>query len=175
MYKKRVFKVKGGEKMPIGTKKIEEQIEEYADMVYRLAFSRTKSKEEAEDIFQEVFLTLHQKKPEFENKEHEKAWIIRVTINKSKKLLNSSWKKKQTLLEKELKEEFPEENMEILEEVLTLPLKYRTIIHLFYYEGYSVKQISKLLHLTESNVKMRLARARKKLKEQWEGGEVDGK
>ena len=65
--------------------------------------------------------------------------------------------------------------MEILEEVLTLPLKYRTIIHLFYYEGYSVKQISKLLHLTESNVKMRLARARKKLKEQWEGGEVDGK
>ena len=144
-------------------------LEKYGDMVYRLALARTRNKEDAEDVFQDVFYKLSKKTPEFENKNHEKAWLIRVTINLSKNLFSSSWMRKMISLEDEIK--FEEEcEQEVYFEVLSLPVKYRTAIHLFYYEGFTIKEIASILNLNENTVKTRLSRAKEKLKTKLEGG-----
>lgn len=150
-------------------KYLEMMIEKYSDMVYRLALTRTKSKENSEDVYQEVFLRLSRKMPKFESEEHEKAWLIKVTINCSKNLLNCKFLKNTT----ELKEEIIFETKErhnIYYAVQGLPLKYRTIIHLYYYEKYKINEISKILNIKENTIKSRLSRAREILKQKIEGG-----
>lgn len=148
---------------------IEQLIEEYGDMVYRLAISRVKSKEEAEDIFQEVFIKIYEKMPEFVSKEHEKYWIIRVTINLSKNILKSSWNSKVMPLDKEITFEEKEER-DVYFEVLRLPLKYRTILQLYYYENLKIEEIAEILKINSNTVKTRLRRAREKLKTNLKGG-----
>lgn len=138
-------------------------IEKYGDMVYRLAMNRTRHKENSEDVFQEVFLRLSKKMPEFENEEHEKAWLIRVTINCTNNLLNLSFLKHETELKEDIKFE-TQERHDVYYYVLKLPLKYRTIIYLHYYEGYKINEISKVLHMNENTVKSNLLRARQQLK-----------
>lgn len=150
-------------------KYLEKMIEKYSDMVYRLALTRTKSKENSEDVYQDVFLRLSKKLPDFESEEHEKAWLIRVTINCSKNLLNSKFLK----YKEELKEDITFETKErhdIYYAVQELPLKYRTIIHLYYYENYKINEISKILNIKENTIKSNLSRAREKLKQKVEGG-----
>lgn len=132
-------------------------------MVYRLALSRTEHVETAEDIFQEVFLRLSKKMPEFKSKEHEKAWLIRVTINCSKNWLNSAWNRKSTQLEDYMHFE-TQERHDIYFEVMNLPQKDRTIIYLFYYEQLRLAEIARLMNISEKNAKTRLYRARQKLK-----------
>lgn len=139
-------------------------IKRNSNMVYRLAFSQMRNKDDAEDVYQEVFFRFLKKSPRFENREHEKAWFIRVTINCSKTNLTSFW---HTRVE-ELDENFEEETVE--KEDLSFALdklskKHRAIIHLFYYEDMNIKQISRVLNLSEGNVRMLLTRARRKLKE----------
>ena len=150
-------------------KYLEMMIEKYSDMIYRLALTRTKSKENSEDVYQEVFLRLARKMPDFESEEHEKAWLIKVTINCSKNLLNSAFLKNTTEIKEEIVFETKERN-DIYYAVQELPLKYRTIIHLYYYEGYKINEISKILNINENTIKSRIARAREKLKEKIEGG-----
>lgn len=150
-------------------KYLEAMIEKYSDVVYRLALTRTNTKENSEDVYQEVFLRLAKKMPKFENEEHEKAWIIRVTINCSKNLLNSSFLKNTTEMKEEIVFETKERH-DIYYAVQELPIKYRTIIYLFYYEGYKINEISKILKINENTIKARLSRARQKLKEKIEGG-----
>lgn len=152
---------------------IEQLLEKYGDMVYRLALSRTKHIQTAEDIFQEVFLKLTNKLPEFKNESHEKAWLIRVTINCSKNLLSSAWYKRNIPLEENCNF-ITEEKKEIYFEVLNLPQKERTIIHLFYYEQFKLSEIARLLNITEKNAKTKLFRARKKLADKLKGGFDDG-
>ena len=144
-------------------------IEKYSNMVYRLALTRTNTKENSEDVYQEVFLRLARKMPEFENEEHEKAWLIRVTINCSKNLLNSSFLKNTTEMKEDIVFETKERH-DIYYAVQELPVKYRTIIYLFYYEDYKISEISKILKINENTIKSRLSRAREKLKEKVEGG-----
>lgn len=151
---------------------IEYLVEKYADTVYRLAISRTRDRDSSEDVFQEVFLRLSKNIPDFQSEEHEKAWIIRVTINCSKNLINSKWNRCVDLLENELKEE-KIEMQEIYYDVLRLPQKYRTVIHLFYYENLSIREISKLLNTKETTIKTWLSRGRNKLKSMLEGGLED--
>ena len=148
---------------------IKEIIEKYSDTVYRIALTRTKSIENAEDIFQEVFLKLSEKDPKFESEEHIKAWLIRVTINMTKNLHNSSWNKKVTNLDEDIKFETKEES-DVFEKVNELPQNYRTVIYLFYYEGYKTKEIANLLKKSEGTIKTWLFRAREILKEKMEGG-----
>lgn len=169
-----LFCIKGkrGKIMLADTIKIEKMIEEYSDMVYRLAMSRTGSKENSEDIFQNVFLKLYQKNPTFQSKEHEKAWIIRVTINESKNLMTSAWIRHREDLTKQIQSE-AEEKVEIYEEILSLPVKERTLIYLYYYEGLKIREISKILRMSEGAIKTRLRRIRKKLKQNLEGGWED--
>ena len=146
-------------------------IKKYADMVYRIAINRTNNKQDSEDIFQEVFLRLTKKMPTFQSEEHQKAWVIRVTLNCSNSLVTSNWKKKTTELDENLQFE-TETSHDIYREIAKLSEKYRTIIYLFYYEGYKISEISKFLHITESAVKTRLARAKEKLKTNMKGDDV---
>lgn len=148
---------------------LEETIEKYSNMVYRLAMARTRNVDTSEDVYQEVFLRLAKKMPEFESEEHKKAWLIRVTINCTKNILNSSFLKRRANLDENLGFETPERN-DIYYAVLNLPIKYRTVIHLYYYENYSIKEISKILKINENTIKTRLSRARKELEKVVKGG-----
>lgn len=147
---------------------LEKMVEKYSNMIYRLALIRTKTKENSEDVYQEVFLRLAKKMPDFKSEEHERAWLIRVTINCSKNLLNSKFFRNTA----ELKEDIPfetEEKHNIYYSVQKLPIKYKTIVHLYYYENYKIKEISQILKMKENTVKSYLARAREKLKMEEEG------
>ena len=151
---------------------IEEIMEKYSDMVYRLALSRTRKIESAEDVFQEVFFKLSQKSPNFESEQHQKAWLVRVTINCSKNILSSAWNTKVQSLEEDITFETKEKN-EVYYEVLKLPIKERTIIYLFYYEKFKLAEIAKMMGISEKNAKTRLFRARQILKQKLIGGFED--
>lgn len=148
-----------------------EAFKRYSDMVYRLAFARVKNKYDADDILQEVFLRFIKVKEKINNEQHAKALLIRITINCSKSLLMSSWFKRT----ESLSESFGvlDEYSDTLDAVLRLPKKYRTVIHLHYYMGYSVNEISSILKSKPSTVKSQLYRARKQLKIELEGEEVN--
>ena len=144
--------------------KFEYILKKYADNMYRIAVAQTGNKSDAEDIVQEVFLKYASSAPVFESDEHEKAWLIRVTINKCKDLLKSAWVSKTETLSDDIAVDFIDAKNDVLETVLSLPIKYRTVIHLFYYEGYSVKKISSILEQNENSTKTQLSRAREMLK-----------
>ena len=146
---------------------IDNVIEKYSDMVYKLAYSQTKNKENADDILQEVLLSYLRKGIYFDSEEHRKAWFIRVTINISKNIFRSAWYRHTLPFNNEL--QYEDKENEVYFSVLELPTKYRIIIHLFYYEDMSIIQICKILNLKESAVKARLTRARLKLKEKLKG------
>ncbi len=151
------------------TEEIKNIIEKYSGLVYKVAITRSGNIENAEDVFQEVFIKYSQKMPKFENEEHEKAWFIRITINLTKNLHNQAWNRKTVPLEETIQfEEKEEEN--IFQIVSTLPQNYRTVVYLFYYEGYKIKEISKILKTREGTIKTWLSRARERLKEKIEGG-----
>ena len=148
-----------------------EAFNKYSDMVYRLAFARVKNQYDADDILQEVFLRFIKSKDKVNNEEHAKALLIRITINCSKSMLTSSWFKKTEALSENLSVTMPENDT--LEAVLKLPQKYRTVIHLHYYCGFSVEEIGKILNHNPSTVKSQLHRARMKLKTELEGVEIN--
>lgn len=140
----------------------------YADMVYRLAFLRTKSGADADDVTQDVFLRCLRKKPTWNDREHQKAWFLTVTINCTKNLLTSAWRR-HTAPEVDGVLHMMENDTDVYGAVLALPEKYRTVIHLFYYEGYRVEEIAKLMDISANTVKSHLFRARGMLREQLKG------
>lgn len=148
---------------------VKEMIEKYADTVYRIAITRCGIIQNAEDVFQDVFMKFSEKMPNFENEEHEKAWFIRVTINLTKNLKQSAWSKRVVTLDENIAFENPEET-DVFYAVCQLPQNYRTVIHLLYYEGYKVKEIAKIMKKKEGTIKTWLFRAREMLKEKLEGG-----
>ena len=150
---------------------VSEAFKKHSDMVYRLAIARVKNKYDADDILQEVFLRLIKCKDKVENDEHLKALLIRITINCSKTMLTSSWFKRTEPLHENLSVQG--KNFETLDAVMRLPQKYRTVIHLHYYMGYSVDEIAKILKSKPSTVKSQLYRARNKLKLDMEGEKVN--
>lgn len=133
----------------------------YRDDVYRLAVSYTRSREDAEDVCQTVFLKLMEQKPIDPGKE--KHWLLRVTANECRNLLRSHWWRTTVPMEDTLCVEPPEVN-EILQSVLALEPKYRVVVYLHYYEMLSTEEIASLLHITRSAVTTRLSRARQMLK-----------
>lgn len=144
-------------------------IEKYFSMVYKLALSQTKSTVNAEDVTQEVFLRYIQNQDKIQSEEHAKAWLIRVTVNCSKSLFLSSWFKRTVPLEEDIPFDTPEKG-EVYYAVLELPQKYRTVIHLFYYEDMSVREIAESLGEKETTVKSQLHRGREMLKKLLKGG-----
>ena len=139
----------------------------YGDMIYRLALVRTRSAADAEDVVQEVFLRCLRSNPSFESAEHQKAWLLKVTINCAKTVLGSAFRRHSVPEDAagELSVDAEEADSTVYDAVMRLPEKYRTAIHLFYYESYSVKEIAKLMRTTESTVKSWLHRARGLLKD----------
>ena len=150
----------------------EEVFDKFADTVYRLAFSRVKSKHDADDILGEVFLRYVKAEHKFLSEEHIKFWLIRTTTNCSKSFFTSSWFKKIVPLDDTLYTSL-KEHSSVYYAVMELPIKYRTAIHLYYYEEYSVKEIADILEISQSAVKSRLARAREQLKTKLEGVTFD--
>ena len=142
----------------------------YADMLYRLALSYMKHKEDAEDVVQEVFTKFFTGFHLPMNQEQEKAWFIRVTINQCHDALRKrSYRLHDSLddvMEVSSKEE--ENTDEILDTIQKLPDKYKDVIILHYLEGYSVEEVAKMLAISGSATKMRLKRAREFLKEELE-------
>lgn len=144
----------------------------YCDTVYRLAYARTGNRFDAEDILQTVFLKLCKGDTVFSDEEHIKAWLLRVTVNTSKNLLTSAWMRLTDGLHENISAPVHEVS-EVYIEVLRLPVKYRTVIHLHYFEGYSCAQIAKITSTNEATVKTRLKRARQRLEQALKGENFD--
>lgn len=144
----------------------EEKYEKYGKMLFKIAFVYTSNIHDTEDILQEVFLKLLYNAPHFKSDEHEKAWLIRVTINQSKDALKSSKNNDLPLDENILPSAFNESDakLDIWKALLKLQPKYRVVTLLFYYYGYTINEISSTLHIGTSAVKMRLKRAKEQLK-----------
>ena len=141
---------------------LEQVMDTYGKTVYRLAFSQTRSVADAEDIYQDVFLRYFQKRPKFESEQHRKAWLLRVTLNRARSLFASAWFRKIVPLEEYTQFTQPEE-VKLDEALQQLPKKDRTLLHLFYYEELSTKEIANLQGRRESTVRTQLTRARRKL------------
>lgn len=135
----------------------ESVIRQYADMVYRPAYAQTRSKSDADDIFQGVFVRYIRKKPTSFSEEHRKAWLLRVTLNCSKKRWGSWWLRHTVPLEESIPVDEPEESR-VDEALKSRSPTYRTVIHPFYYEGYSTSEIAHLTDSRESTVHTRLTR-----------------
>lgn len=147
-------------------KYISQLVENYSDMILRLAYTYLKNMSDAEDVCQDVFIKIYNKNKTFQNSEHEKAWILRVTINACKDALRWS-KRRQFSSIDELSLPIPikdENNKEVVAMVLELPIKYRSVIYLHYFENYSTAEIAKILHRNEATVRTQLKRARELLK-----------
>ena len=144
---------------------VKEIIECEGNAIYRLAYSYLKSTYDAEDILQDVLIQYLKVEPNFVTKEHRKAWFLKVTSNLCKDRLKASYRKWKELDEDyPVTQDFTKEESEVLHAVHSLPVKYREVIHLFYYEGYHTEEIASILKKNESTVRSLLSRARKKLK-----------
>ena len=137
---------------------MEEVIQREKDLVYRLAFSQCHQKDQADDIFQNVMYRYMKRKPVFESLEHEKAWFIRVTLNKVDEI------DEQTYI-------FEKQEIDLTPYLNKLSKKYNVVLYLFYYEGYSTKEMAELLHIKENNVRVLLNRARNQLRKEIEADE----
>ncbi len=138
----------------------------YSRMLLRLAMTRLPSSADAEDVVQEVFLKLLTARPQFRDAEHEKAWLIRATLHRACDMARSAERRNLPLEAAEAVPggELPEPSP-VLSAVRALPAKYSAVIHLYYYEGYSIKEISQLLRLPVPTVGTRLSRGRERLRE----------
>lgn len=160
----------------------EEVIQRNSETVYRLAYSLVRTRPDADDIYQEVFLRYVRKIPVFDSAEHEKAWFMRVTLNCCKNFWKSPWVRRRNAIgEEEIEQKVlnqgtvtksadltadlsMDENQYLIETVRQLPEKYRVVIHMFYYEELSVEEIAEITQSKASTVRTRLTRARRLLK-----------
>lgn len=146
--------------------KLETLAEKYMDMIYRVAYSWTKNSDDANDVTQDVLIKLFKTNEEFESDSHIKNWLIKVTINQCKRLFRSTWNKMKDLSDYAETIGFEDEShLDLFLAVMKLDKKYRVPLMLFYYEGYSTKEISSFLGIPEKTISTRLFRAKAKLKE----------
>lgn len=141
-------------------------IERYGDMIFRVAYSCLKRRADAEDVMQETLLKLYRTDKSFDSEEHLRFWLVRVAVNESRRA--TRWYRRAVPLE-----DLPEteafdrsEERELFRQVMGLPEKYRVTVYLFYYEGYTAREIASAMGTRESTVQTRLARARELLKKQ---------
>lgn len=158
---------------------IDEVIEKYSKMVYGIALTHLENKTDADDVFQDVFLTYYQKSKNFNEEDHRKAWIINTTLNFCKKTSGSSWRRKIVPLD-DLPDqsesqtrygfqfEIQEENL-VFQALCELPIKYRLVLHLFYFEDMPVDVISRALKIRAGTVRMQLTRGRELIRSKLKG------
>ena len=145
---------------------VDEAFRRYGDRLFSAAFSICRNREDADDTVQDTFLKYYTQNEEYIDESHLKAWLIRVAINRAKDLSGAFWRRNRVSWEEYMDElEFQEpEDRSLFEAVMRLPGKYRIVIHLFYYEEYSIDEISATLHRSKGTVKSQLSRGRKLLK-----------
>ena len=131
--------------------------------VYRVCYSYMKNVSETEDMVQETFLRLIASGKTFESERHEKAWLIVTASNLCRDSLKKWWRRNEPLDEQRIAVE-QEDHREVLEAILQLPMDYKIVVYMFYYEGYSTEEIASYLNVPNGTVRSRLTRARKKLK-----------
>ncbi len=152
-------------------------IDRYQNTVYGLALARTGSRADADDVFQEVFLAYFQSGKTFRDEEHRKAWLLRTTINQSRRVTSSSWRQKTVpLSEREdvpVQFQDPEEN-EVWTALKSLAEDYRLPLYLFYFQELSTQEIAKALAIRPGAVRMRLTRGREQLRDKLKGAYFDG-
>lgn len=147
---------------------LEQVLEMYGNTVYRMAYACMRSAMDAEDVYQDVFLRYFQKRPEFQSEEHRRAWLLRVTVNRARTIFRSAWFRHTVPLEDQVAFVQPEEQK--LDEALAqMKSGERKLLHLFYYESLSVREIGRLLKRKESTVRTQLTRARRRLAEIMKG------
>ena len=149
----------------VDTQEMERIYDQHHESVYRLAFAYCRNCADAEDITSEVFLKCFARKQPFENDTHETAWLMRVTVNQCKDLLRSFRYRFTVPLDEAIPAFDSSEESEVWHAVMNLPAKYRSLIHLFYYEGYSTSEIAGMIGKSETAVRTQLHRARKLLRQ----------
>ena len=148
--------------------------ERYGDNLYRAAFAACRDPQDAEDAVQETLLAYHLSDKQFESEAHIRAWLIRVAVNKAKNATVCFWRRNRRSLEDYMESLTFEDagDRDLMDAVLRLPERYRIVLHLFYYEDYSIREIAELLNLGEGAVKSRLSRGRQQLRraltEEWD-------
>ncbi len=154
----------------MGNERLEDYFRRHYLLIFRVAFTQVKNHADAEDVLQEVFVRLLKYRPEFENEEHERAWLVRTTMNLCRDLMKSKWRRTTVGMEKIPEAERAYFKVPYLEQddtlwaVLELPVKYRECLYFFYYEDYSVREIARILEIPENTVKTNLRRGREALK-----------
>lgn len=148
---------------------LEEAMDRYETMVFRLAYSYTRSRHDAQDVCQEVFLRYFCSRPIFASEEHRRAWLLRVTVNRCKSHLTSWWVRRTVPLDDRIAMPEPE-YLELDLALEQLSRQDRLVLHLFYYEDCTTRQMAKILHCTEGAVRTRLSRARDRLGRILKGG-----
>ena len=143
-----------------------QQIRQYMDMIFRLAFNCLKSQADADDVTQTVLLRLYETEKVFDNEDHLKHWLVRVTLNECKKHWRSPWNRTEEYENYVSTLVFDEpQYSDLFEAIMGLDTKYRIVIYFHYYEGYSIEEIAGLLRLPRGTVGTRLKRAREQLKQ----------
>lgn len=152
----------------------------YEPMVYAIALTHTRCQGDADDVFQDVFLTYHRRQPAFRSEEHRKAWLITTTINCARQVAGSSWRTRVVPLPTGEADAAPAqfefatvEQNALFAALKALPDSYRSVLHLFYFEDLSIARIAEVLDLTVSTVKMRLSRGRALMRERLTQGVFD--
>ena len=152
---------------------LEEAVRQYADMIYRIAMTITGNRQDADDVFQETFLRLAKSRNKIQSEEHLKAWLIKVAGNCAKTVVMNPWNKKTQGYNKEMGTPMifvDGQQSRLLMELHALPQKYSVVLYLFYYEGYSVKEVARLLGKNENSIKTLLKRGRNLLRKSLEEG-----
>lgn len=157
-------------KSNMSTQEFDEVYERYKSLLYRIGFTYLKNAEDVQDLLQEVFIKRLYHAPEFETMEHEKRWMIRITVNLAKNQLKSFWRRNVGKLEEMMETpecsqwQWNDQERTLYDSVMALPEKQRIAIYLHYFEGYTCKEIANILACKESAVKMRLKKGRDLLK-----------
>lgn len=147
-------------------------VEQYTSMVYGLALARLGVPADADDVFQEVFLAYHQSSQTFHDEEHRKAWLLRTTVNMTRRVVSAAHRRRSVPLEEGEAVVAPfrerEENL-VWQALQALPEEYRVPIYLFYFEELSTQQIAQVLGLRPGTVRMRMSRGREMLRKTLKG------
>ena len=139
--------------------------DKYANDLYRVSLVYLKKREDAEEAVTDAFIRLMEYRPAFKNDTHEKAWLMKTAVNICKNMRRSAWAKNVTSDDEVLSYMSAPEEVSIMEDVLSLPPKYRVIIYMHYYHGYKAAEIAQMLDMSVNTVLSRLSRGRRKLKD----------
>lgn len=144
----------------------DEAFRRYGDRVFSAAFSVCQNREDADDVVQDTFIKYYTRNEDYIDDSHLKAWLLRVAINRAKDITGAFWRRNRVSWEEYMEQlEFVQpEDKSLFQAVMELPERYRLVIHLFYYEEYSIAEIAALLRSTQGTIKARLSRGRTLLK-----------